>query len=95
MLQHKGTSDVTELKVRSANGPDKSAHLQQLHDEIDKLALLVNEAKRQSDRIRRRPTLWEMTYSLTSETECSPPPTTNAHASERPTASPNVLPRSG
>ena len=52
MLQHKGTSDVTELKVRSANGPDKSAHLQQLHDEIDKLALLVNEAKRQSDRIQ-------------------------------------------
>ena len=52
MLQHKGTSDVTELKVRSANGPNKSAHLQQLHDEIDKLALLVNEAKRQSDRIQ-------------------------------------------
>jgi len=52
MLQHKGTPDVTELKVRSANGPDKSAHLQQLHDEIDKLALLVNEAKRQSDRIQ-------------------------------------------
>lgn len=52
MLQHKGISDVTELKVRSANGPAKSAHLQQLHDEIDKLALLVNEAKRQSDRIQ-------------------------------------------
>jgi len=52
MLQHKGTPDVTELKVRSANGPDKSAHLQQLHDEIDRLALLVNEAKRQSDRIQ-------------------------------------------
>ena len=52
MLQHKGTPDVTEIKVRSANGPAKSAHLQQLHDEIDKLALLVNEAKRQSDRIQ-------------------------------------------
>ena len=52
MLQHKGTSDVTEMKVRSANGPAKSAHLQQLHEEIDKLALLVNEAKRQSDRIQ-------------------------------------------
>jgi hypothetical protein len=52
MLQHKGTSDVTEVKVRSANGPGKGAHLQQLHDEIDKLALLVNEAKRQSDRIQ-------------------------------------------
>ena len=52
MLQHKGISDVTEMKVRSANGPAKSAHLQQLHDEIDKLALLVNEAKRQSDRIQ-------------------------------------------
>jgi hypothetical protein len=52
MLQHKGISDVTEMKVRSANGPAKSAHLQQLHDEIDRLALLVNEAKRQSDRIQ-------------------------------------------
>jgi len=52
MLQHKGISDVTEMKVRSENGPAKSAHLQQLHDEIDKLALLVNEAKRQSDRIQ-------------------------------------------
>ncbi len=52
MLQHKGISDVTEMKVRSANGPAKGAHLQQLHDEIDKLALLVNEAKRQSDRIQ-------------------------------------------
>ena len=52
MLQHKRTSDVTEMKVRSANGPAKSAHLQQLHEEIDKLALLVNEAKRQSDRIQ-------------------------------------------
>ena len=52
MLQHKGISDVTEMKVRSANDPTKSAHLQQLHDEIDRLALLVNEAKRQSDRIQ-------------------------------------------
>jgi predicted HAD superfamily Cof-like phosphohydrolase len=52
MLQHKGIQDVTEMKVRSANGPAKNAHLQQLHDEIDKLALLVNEAKRQSDRIQ-------------------------------------------
>jgi hypothetical protein len=52
MLQHKAISDVTEMKVRSANGPAKSAHLQQLHEEIDKLALLVNEAKRQSDRIQ-------------------------------------------
>jgi hypothetical protein len=52
MLQHKGISDVTEMKVRSENVPAKSAHLQQLHDEIDKLALLVNEAKRQSDRIQ-------------------------------------------
>ena len=52
MLQHKGISAVTEMKVRSANGPAKSAHLQQLHDEIDRLALLVNEAKRQSDRIQ-------------------------------------------
>ncbi len=52
MLQHKGMSDVTEMKVRPANGPAKSAHLQQLHDEIDRLALLVNEAKRQSDRIQ-------------------------------------------
>ena len=40
------------MKVRSANGPAKSAHLQQLHNEIDRLALLVNEAKRQSDRIQ-------------------------------------------
>ncbi|HEX6824428.1 MAG TPA: hypothetical protein VF123_20375 [Candidatus Sulfotelmatobacter sp.] len=40
------------MKVRSANGPAKSAHLQQLHEEIDKLALLVNEAKQQSDRIQ-------------------------------------------
>lgn len=52
MLQHRGISDVTEMKVRSANGTAQSAHLQQLHDEIDKLALLVNEAKRQSDRIQ-------------------------------------------
>ncbi|MGE5055585.1 MAG: hypothetical protein ACM3WP_15615 [Acidobacteriota bacterium] len=40
------------MKVRSANGAAKSAHLQQLHEEIDKLALLVNEAKQQSDRIQ-------------------------------------------
>jgi hypothetical protein len=52
MLQSKGTSEVTEMKVRPGAGPAKNAQLQQLHDEIDKLALLVNEAKRQSDRIQ-------------------------------------------
>lgn len=51
MLQHKTTSDVTEMKVR-ANSAPRGAQLQQLQNEIDKLALLVNEAKRQSDRIQ-------------------------------------------
>jgi len=50
MLENKMTP---EMKVKARfNSNAKSVHLQRLQDEIDKLALLVNEAKRQSDRIQ-------------------------------------------
>jgi hypothetical protein len=52
MLQNKMGSEMTELKVKSVTRPARNAQLQHLQDEIDKLALLVNEAKRQSDRIQ-------------------------------------------
>jgi hypothetical protein len=52
MLQSKVSSGVTEMKVRAGNRPVKNAQLQHLQDEIDRLALLVYEAKRQSDRIQ-------------------------------------------
>jgi len=52
MLQSKIGSEMTEMKVRSVTRPVRNAQLQHLQDEIDKLALLVNEAKRQSDRIQ-------------------------------------------
>jgi hypothetical protein len=50
MLEHKSISD-TKLRMRPGSNP-KNVRLQQLQDEIDKLALLVNEAKRQSDKIQ-------------------------------------------
>lgn len=52
MLQNKVNSDVTEMKMRPDLNP-KEAQIRQLQEEIDKLALLVNEAKRQSDRIQQ------------------------------------------
>ena len=52
MLPSKVGSDMTEMKVKSVTRPARNAQLQHLQDEIDKLALLVNEAKRQSDRIQ-------------------------------------------
>ena len=52
MLQSKVSSGVTEMKIRPGNKPVKNAQLQHLQDEIDRLALLVYEAKRQSDRIQ-------------------------------------------
>ncbi|HKU25912.1 MAG TPA: hypothetical protein VJQ54_10600 [Candidatus Sulfotelmatobacter sp.] len=52
MLQSKVGSEMTEMKVKSVTRPARNAQLQHLQDEIDKLALLVNEAKRQSDRIQ-------------------------------------------
>jgi len=52
MLQNKQmSSDTAEMKVRPGTNP-RNAQIRQLQDEIDKLALLVNEAKRQSDRIQ-------------------------------------------
>jgi hypothetical protein len=51
MLQNKLNSELPEMKVRPSNNP-KHAQIRQLQNEIDKLALLVNEAKRQSDRIQ-------------------------------------------
>jgi hypothetical protein len=52
MLPSKVSSGVTEMKVRPGNTPVRNAQLQHLQDEIDRLALLVYEAKRQSDRIQ-------------------------------------------
>ena len=40
------------MNVRSSNGLANCVHFQQLLDDIYRLALLVNEAKRQSDRIQ-------------------------------------------
>jgi hypothetical protein len=51
MLEHKSISDSKE-KMRPSAPTAKNFRLQQLQDEIDKLALLVNEAKRQSDKIQ-------------------------------------------
>jgi len=39
--------------LSGADSSARSARVQQLHDEIDKLALLLAEVKRQSDRIQR------------------------------------------
>jgi hypothetical protein len=56
MLPSKVSSGVTEMKVRPGSRPGgrpvRNAQLQHLQDEIDRLALLVYEAKRQSDRIQ-------------------------------------------
>jgi hypothetical protein len=52
MLQSKVSSEMTEMKGKPVTRPARNAQLQHLQDEIDKLALLVNEAKRQSDRIQ-------------------------------------------
>ena len=49
-LENKSSAEV-KLKPKLTS-IIKSVQLQQLQDEIDKLALLVNEAKRQSDRIQ-------------------------------------------
>lgn len=50
MLENKPGADG-KLKPSPASY-DRNAHIRQLQDEIDRLALLVNEAKRQSDRIQ-------------------------------------------
>ncbi len=50
MLEDK--SGLGERTTPRTTSYDRSMHLRQLQDEIDKLALLVNEAKRQSDRIQ-------------------------------------------
>lgn len=52
MLQSKVGPDMTDVKVKSVTRPARNAQLQHLQDEIDRLALLVNEAKKQSDRIQ-------------------------------------------
>jgi hypothetical protein len=52
MLQGKSSPEMADMKVRSVTRPVRNAQLQHLQEEIDKLALLVNEAKRQSDRIQ-------------------------------------------
>ena len=52
MFSSKVSSGVTEMKVRAGSKPVRNAQLQHLQDEIDRLALLVYEAKRQSDRIQ-------------------------------------------
>jgi hypothetical protein len=41
-----------EMGKKANNWSSKNARLQQLQDEIDKLALLVNQAKLQSDKIQ-------------------------------------------
>ena len=51
MFEQKSISE-SKAKMRPTSPSPKSARLQQLQDEIDKLALLVNEAKRQSDKIQ-------------------------------------------
>lgn len=53
MLQNKINSEM-KVKANHSNSKfcTKNVQIQQLQDEIDKLALLVNEAKRQSDRIQ-------------------------------------------
>jgi hypothetical protein len=51
MLENKSVPDH-KLRMRPGSANPKSHRLQQLQDEIDKLALLVNEAKQQSDRIQ-------------------------------------------
>lgn len=51
MLEHKSIPD-NKLRMRPSSPNPKNVRLQQLQDEIDKLALLVNEAKRQSDKIQ-------------------------------------------
>lgn len=51
MLGNKLSSELPEMKVRSGTSP-RQAQIRHLQNEIDKLALLVNEAKRQSDRIQ-------------------------------------------
>ena len=53
MLQNKFNSEM-KVKTNPANSKFSTKHvqIQQLQDEIDKLALLVSEAKRQSDRIQ-------------------------------------------
>ena len=50
MFEHKSVSDSKKMRLSPPNA--KNIRLQQLQDEIDKLALLVNEAKRQSDKIQ-------------------------------------------
>ena len=49
------TRRTSQTKATGKPGKDRGSYdvrLEQLRDEIDRLALLVNEAKRQSDRIQ-------------------------------------------
>jgi len=52
MLQNKVNLEMPAMNVKPGKSFNRQAQLQQLQNEIDKLALLVNEAKRQSDRIQ-------------------------------------------
>jgi len=52
MLQNRVTLQMPGMNVKPGKGLNRQAQLQHLQNEIDKLALLVNEAKRQSDRIQ-------------------------------------------
>ena len=52
MLQNKASLEMPAMNVKPGKSFNREAKLQQLQDEIDKLALLVNQAKRQSDRIQ-------------------------------------------
>lgn len=51
MFQNKSISGMKD-RTRSQLTSSRHLQLQQLQHEIDKLALLVNEAKRQSDKIQ-------------------------------------------
>lgn len=52
MLQNKVSLEMPAMNVKPGKSFNRQVQLQQLQNEIDKLALLVNEAKRQSDRIQ-------------------------------------------
>ena len=51
-MQNKLSSEAKVKPGSNQKFKSRNAQLQQLQDEIDRLALLVNEAKKQSDRIQ-------------------------------------------
>ena len=52
MLENKTTYDMRSKTRSVSKSTPRHMQVRRLQDEIDKLALLVNEAKRQSDRIQ-------------------------------------------